>query len=68
LVTAEPVRAFLPFEWFFERPFPLLSSSWWVGPKVPEMEEMSLTLDIFVDNGDIVVKAERSGMKKRASM
>lgn len=71
LVKAEPVRQLSPFEEmekrfeeFFRRPFSLLGPSWLPRLRMPELEELSPTVDIFEDAGDVVVKAELPGMKK----
>jgi HSP20 family protein len=50
------------FENFFRRPFSLLRPSFW--PPTGLMHEVSMTCDIYEDNGNIVVKAELPGMKK----
>ena len=70
LTISEPHRFLTPFEdmerWFeeaFRRP--ILGPSWMPRIKFPEMMgEVSLSVDIFEDGNDIVVKAEVPGMKK----
>ena len=71
LVKAEPTRQLSPFEEmekrfeeFLRRPFSLLGPSWFPRLRMPEMEELSPTVDIFEDASDVVVKAELPGMKK----
>ena len=51
------------FEDFFKRPFSLLPS-WMPRMKMPEIEEVSPSMDIFTEGDDVVVKAELPGMKK----
>ena len=69
VVKIEPSRALSPFEemerWFedaFRRP--LLRPSWWPRLRMPEIEEVSPSVDIFEEGDDIIVKAELPGMKK----
>jgi HSP20 family protein len=50
------------FEDFFRRPFSMMMPSWWPVPKMPEVA--SPAVDIFEDNGNVVVKAEMPGMTK----
>ncbi len=71
LVKAEPARRLSPFEEmekrfdeFFRRPISLLGASWLPGLRMPGTEELSPTVDIFEDAGDVVVKVELPGMKK----
>lgn len=71
LVKAEPTRAISPFEEmermfdeFFRRPFSLIGPSWLPRLGLLEREEISPTVDIFEEGGDVVVKAELPGMKK----
>ncbi len=71
LVKVEPSKPLSPFEtaerWFedfFRRPFSLMGPSWWPRLRMPEMEEVAPSVDIFEDRDDIVVKAELPGMKK----
>jgi len=69
LVKIEPTRALSPFEemerWFedFSRR-PLFRPSWWPRLRMPEMEEVAPSVDIFEEADDVVVKAELPGMKK----
>lgn len=71
LAKAEPARAISPFdemekrfEDFFKRPFSLIGPSWWPRLKIPSLEEISTTVDIYEEGGDVVIKAELPGMKK----
>lgn len=71
LVKAEPTKALSPFEdmermfeEFFRRPFSLIGPSWLPRFGLLEREEISPTVDIFEEGGDVVVKAELPGMKK----
>jgi HSP20 family protein len=71
LVRVEPTKALSPFEemerWFesfFRRPFPFISPSWWPRLRMPEVEEVAPSVDIFIEGEDVVVKAEVPGMKK----
>jgi len=71
LTKAEPSRAISPFEEmekrfedFFRRPFSLIGPSWWPGLRIPALEEISTTVDIYEEGGDVVIKAELPGMKK----
>jgi HSP20 family protein len=71
LVKAEPSRPLSRFEemdrWFedfFRRPFPLISPRWWPRLRMPEIEEVIPSIDIFEEGDDVVVKAELPGMKK----
>jgi len=38
--------------------------SWWPRLKMPEIEEISLSVDILTEGDDVVVKAELPGMQK----
>jgi HSP20 family protein len=51
------------FEDLFRRPFSLLPS-WMPRLKMPEIEEVSPSMDIFTEGDNVVVKAELPGMKK----
>lgn len=71
LVKVEPAKPLSPFEEmerrfeeFFRRPLSLLGPSWFPRLRMPEMEEVSPTVDIFEEGSDVVVKAELPGMKK----
>lgn len=71
VVKVEPARALSPFEEmekrfeeFIKRPFPLMGPSWFPRLRMPEMEEISPTVDIFEEGDNVVVKAEIPGMKK----
>jgi HSP20 family protein len=68
LVRVEPAKPLSPleemekrFEDFFRRPLSLFGPSWFPRPRMPEMEELSPTVDIFEEGGDVVVKAELPG-------
>ncbi len=51
------------FEEFFRHPFPMMGAPWW--PRWMERaEEVSPTVDIYEEGGDVVLKAEIPGMKK----
>ena len=70
-VRREPERFISPlremertFEDFFRRPFSLLSPSFWPSMRTEGMEELSLSLDIFEEGDDIVIKAEVPGISK----
>jgi HSP20 family protein len=77
LAKVEPTKALSPvkeierrvedmerrFEDFFRRPFSLLPS-WMPRMKMPEIEEISPSMDIFTDGNDVVVKGELPGIKK----
>ncbi|MDA8325341.1 MAG: Hsp20/alpha crystallin family protein [Nitrospiraceae bacterium] len=72
LARKEQARAISPFEHlerqfeeFFRRPFPMLRQPWWPARRVFEAEELSPSVDIFEDAGDIVLKAELPGMSKQ---
>ncbi|MDA8172679.1 MAG: Hsp20/alpha crystallin family protein [Nitrospiraceae bacterium] len=72
LARKEQARAISPFEHlerqfeeFFRRPFSMLRQPWWPARRVFEAEELSPSVDIFEDAGDIVLKAELPGMSKQ---
>lgn len=70
LAKTEPTSALTPFEEFerrfedfFRRPFSMMESPWWT--RWPGLAgEVSPSMDIYEEGGDIVVKAEIPGMKK----
>ncbi len=71
LVKVEPARPLSPFgemerrfEEFIRRPFSLFGPSLFPSLRMPEMGELSPTIDIFEEGNDVVVKAELPGMKK----
>ncbi len=71
LVKVEPTKALSPFEemerWFediFRRPFPLMRPRWWPSLRMPEIEEVAPSVDIFTEGENVVIKAEVPGMKK----
>jgi len=51
------------FEDFFRRPFSMLPS-WMPRIKMPELEELSPSVDIFTEGDEVVIKGELPGMKK----
>lgn len=51
------------FEDFIRRPAALLPS-WMPRLRMPEMEDLSPSMDIYVEGDDVVVKTELPGMKK----
>ena len=77
LAKVEPTKAVSPFhdmekrfegmerrfEDFLRRPFSLLPS-WMPRMKMPEIEEVSPSVDILTEGDNVVVKAELPGMKK----
>ena len=67
----EPARALSPFEQierqfeqFFGRPFSLLGPSWWPARRIFGETELAPSVDIYEENGDVVLKAEMPGIKK----
>ncbi len=71
LSKVEPSRVPAPFEEMerlvedvFRRPFSLLSPSWFPRLKMPAMEEVSPSVDIYEDGDDVVVKSELPGFEK----
>lgn len=71
LVRVEPSRVLSPFEEmerlaedFFRRPFSLLGPSWMPRLRMPAMEEVSPSVDMFEEGDEIVVKAEIPGINK----
>jgi len=52
------------FEDFFKRPFSLMEPMWWPRLRIPDIEEITPTVDIYEDADDIVIKADLPGMKK----
>lgn len=70
IMKKEPSRFWAPFDetekWFedvFKRPFPFapsLLSRW----KIPDMEEIVPSVDMFEEKNEVVIKAELPGMKK----
>lgn len=72
LAKREHGRAISPFEHlerqfeeFFRRPFSLLGQPWWPSKRVFEMEEISPSVDIYEEGGDIILKAELPGLNKQ---
>ncbi|MEW6163240.1 MAG: Hsp20/alpha crystallin family protein [Nitrospirota bacterium] len=72
LIKVEPTKALSPseemerwFEDFFRRPFSLMRPSWWFPRlRMPEIEEVTPSVDVFEEGNDVVVKAELPGMSK----
>ncbi|MFH1702909.1 MAG: Hsp20/alpha crystallin family protein [Nitrospirota bacterium] len=71
LVKVEPSKPLSRIEemerWFedsFRRPFPLIIPRWWPRLRMPEIEEITPTVDIYEEGDDVVVKAELPGMRK----
>ncbi|RMG68193.1 MAG: Hsp20/alpha crystallin family protein [Nitrospirae bacterium] len=71
VTKVEPRRMLSPFEemerWFDEimrRPFSFFGPSWLPRIRMPEVEEISPSVDIYEEGDDVVVKAELPGMKK----
>ncbi len=69
IVKVEPTRPLSRFEEmerefedFFRRPFSMMMPSWRLAPQMAEVA--SPVVDIFEDNGNVVVKAEMPGMTK----
>lgn len=67
LVKVEPTKAPSPFEemerWFedfFRRPF----SPWFPRLRIPDIEEISPSVDVFEEGDGVVVKAELPGMSR----
>jgi HSP20 family protein len=77
LVKVEPTKALTPFhemerrlqemeKWFedfFRRPFSFMPS-WLPRLRMPELEELSPSVDVMTEGDVVVVKAELPGMKK----
>ncbi|MCL5022018.1 MAG: Hsp20/alpha crystallin family protein [Nitrospirae bacterium] len=71
LAKVEPAKPLFPFaemekrfEDFFRRPFSLFGPSWFPRLRMPEMEELSPSVDILEEGGDFVIRAELPGLKK----
>ncbi len=71
VVKTEPTRAISPFEEmerrfedFFRKPFSLIGPTWWPRLRIPDLEEITPTVDIYEEAGNVVIKAELPGMKK----
>jgi HSP20 family protein len=71
LVKVEPRRAVGPFEdterWFedfFRRPFPFMGPRSWPSLRMPELEELAPSVDIFEEGDNAIVRAELPGMRK----
>jgi len=71
MVRVEPMKALSPFEEMerrfeelFRRPLSLLRPTWLPRLRMPELEELAPTIDIFEEGGEVVIKAELPGIKK----
>jgi HSP20 family protein len=71
LLKSEPARGLTPYEeaerWFeaaFKRPFSLFGHRLSPRLRAMEMDEVNPSMDIFEEDGNVVVKAELPGMKK----
>jgi HSP20 family protein len=71
LERSEPAKGLTPLEeaerWFeaaFRRPFSVFGQRWLPRLRAMEMEDVSPSMDIFEEDGNVVVKAELPGMKK----
>jgi len=77
LAKVEPTKALTPFhemerrfqemekrfEDYFRRPFSFMPS-WMPRLRMPEIEELSPSVDVLTEGDDVLVKAELPGMKK----
>lgn len=65
---ARPVSTFEEmenyFDKFFRHPFSLMARPTWPGFDFPQLDDISPSVDIFEEKGDMVIKAEIPGMKK----
>lgn len=52
------------FNNFFSHPFSLMARPTLTGFDMPKLDEISPSVDIFEEKGDMVIKAEIPGMKK----
>lgn len=71
LVKTEPSKLLSPFEELekrfedmLKRPFSLMGPAWFPRLKMPEMEGLHPSVDIFEEGKEIVIKAELPGLKK----
>jgi HSP20 family protein len=71
LVKVEPSKAPSTFEemerWFedfFRRPFSLMGPPWFPRLRIPEIEEMTPSVDVFEEGDEVIVKAELPGISK----
>ena len=52
------------FDKFFRHPFSMMSKPMWPGPSFAKMDDISPSVDIFEEGGDVVVKADIPGISK----
>jgi HSP20 family protein len=52
------------FNSFFRHPLSLMASPTWPRLDLPKLNDISPSVDIFEENGDMVIKAEMPGIKK----
>lgn len=52
------------FERFFRHPFSMMSHPMWSRPPFAKLEDISPTVDIFEQDGNVVVKADIPGISK----
>ncbi len=71
LARVEPTKVLSPveemerwFEDFFRRPFSLMRPSWFPRLRMPEIEEITPSVDVFEEKDEVVVKAELPGITK----
>jgi len=71
LIKAAPTKALSPieemeswFENFLRRPFSLMRPSWFPRLRMPEIEELTPSVDVFEQKDEVVVKAELPGLSK----
>ena len=71
LIKAEPTKALSPieemeswFEDFFRRPFSIIRPSLFRRLRMPEIAEVTPSVDVFEQKGEVVVKAELPGLSK----
>ena len=65
---ARPVSQFDEMESYFDRffrhPFSMMTRPTWPAFDFPKMEDISPSVDIFEEKGEMVIKAEMPGMSK----
>lgn len=52
------------FDRFFRQPFSMMARPAWHGFDFPRLDDVSPSVDIFEEKGDMVIKAEMPGIKK----
>ena len=52
------------FDRFFRHPFSMTARPLWPAFDLPKMDDISPSVDIFEEKGDMVIKAEMPGMNK----